>query len=130
MRSHFWTLLGVSLFEMASVMAFLQVRRGVQGGVITRTHTQACNCTHTNTIAHTHAHTQPHACTHTHTNAQPTKIHAQAIKFVLVSYVMAIKRSNVLLSVAVGGLVFGESVMSRIPYVLLMLSGMGLIVLF
>lgn len=53
----------------------------------------------------------------------------EAIKYILVSYVVAIKRMNVLLSVAVGGLVFKESVLRRLPYVLLMLSGMFLIVI-
>ena len=42
---------------------------------------------------------------------------------------MAIKRSNVLLSVLVGGIVFKESIASRLPYVMLMLCGMTCIVL-
>jgi hypothetical protein len=42
---------------------------------------------------------------------------------------VAIKRSNVLLSVLVGGLVFKENIVKRIPYVLLMLCGMTFIVL-
>lgn len=42
---------------------------------------------------------------------------------------VAIKRANVLLSVLVGGLVFKENIMRRVPYVLLMLCGMTCIVL-
>lgn len=37
---------------------------------------------------------------------------------------VAIKRSNVLMSVMVGGLVFRESITRRLPYVILMLAGM------
>ena len=53
----------------------------------------------------------------------------EAIKYMLVAYVIAIKRCNVLLSVLIGGLVFREPIMQRLPYVLLMLGGMLLIVL-
>jgi len=53
----------------------------------------------------------------------------EAIKFILVSYVVALKRSNVLLSVLVGGFVFKENIARRLPYVVLMLCGMTCIVL-
>jgi hypothetical protein len=52
----------------------------------------------------------------------------KALEYLFVSYVVAIKRVNILLSVLVGGLVFRESVASRLPYVLAMLAGMLLIV--
>jgi drug/metabolite transporter (DMT)-like permease len=52
----------------------------------------------------------------------------KALDYLFVSYVVAIKRSNILLSVLVGGLVFKESIASRLPYVLAMLAGMLLIV--
>lgn len=52
-----------------------------------------------------------------------------AVQHLLVSYVVAIKRSNVLFSVALGALLFGESVGSRMPYIGLMVAGMLLIVL-
>ncbi|GFR40427.1 hypothetical protein Agub_g1001 [Astrephomene gubernaculifera] len=52
-----------------------------------------------------------------------------AVRHLLVSYVVAIKRCNVLFSVVLGALVFRESVRSRLPYVFLMMLGMTLIVL-
>ncbi len=52
-----------------------------------------------------------------------------AVQHLLVSYVVAIKRSNVLFSVGLGALLFGESVGSRMPYIGLMVAGMLLIVL-
>eukprot|EP00877_Chromochloris_zofingiensis_P002832 jgi/Chrzof1/1254/Cz01g46140.t1 len=53
----------------------------------------------------------------------------QAIQNLLVSYVVAVKRINVLFSTLVGCFMFKESVGSRIPYILIMLSGMVIIVL-
>ncbi|KAF8067202.1 hypothetical protein HT031_002249 [Scenedesmus sp. PABB004] len=52
-----------------------------------------------------------------------------AIENVLVSYVVAIKRVNVLLSTLVGALAFKERVAERLPYIASMLLGMLLIVL-
>lgn len=52
-----------------------------------------------------------------------------AIQQLLVSYVVAIKRVNVLLSTLAGCAFFGERVRQRIPYILVMLGGMLLIVL-
>jgi len=52
-----------------------------------------------------------------------------AIQNLLVSYVVAIKRVNVLLSTLIGCVLFGEHVGRRIPYILVMLGGMLLIVL-
>eukprot|EP00775_Hariotina_reticulata_P012587 gene12587-12718_t len=52
-----------------------------------------------------------------------------AIQNLLVSYVVAIKRVNVLLSTLIGCVLFGEQVGRRIPYILVMLGGMLLIVL-
>lgn len=46
-----------------------------------------------------------------------------------VSYMVAIKRINVLLSTLVGCVLFNERVGRRMPYILLMLLGMLLIVL-
>lgn len=52
-----------------------------------------------------------------------------AINNILVSYVVAIKRVNVLLSTLVGCVLFREQVRNRIPYIIAMLCGMLLIVL-
>ncbi|KAJ9509775.1 hypothetical protein QJQ45_011623 [Haematococcus lacustris] len=52
----------------------------------------------------------------------------EAIKFVFVSYVVAIKRANILMSLIVGGCCFGERVWQRLPAVLIMVSGMLLII--
>jgi drug/metabolite transporter (DMT)-like permease len=52
-----------------------------------------------------------------------------AINNILVSYVVAIKRVNVLFSTILACLVFKESVVSRLPYILVMLCGMLIIVL-
>jgi len=52
-----------------------------------------------------------------------------AIQNLLVSYVVAIKRVNVLLSTLIGCVMFREQVGKRIPYILVMLGGMLLIVL-
>jgi hypothetical protein len=51
-----------------------------------------------------------------------------ALDHLFVSYVVAIKRVNILLSVLIGGVVFKESIASRLPYVVAMLAGMLLIV--
>jgi drug/metabolite transporter (DMT)-like permease len=53
----------------------------------------------------------------------------EAIDNLFVSYVVAIKRTNVLFSTVAGHLLFGEAVGRRIPYILLMLCGMLLIVM-
>ena len=42
---------------------------------------------------------------------------------------VAIKRCNILLSVLAGGFFFRESVLSRLPCIVLMLSGVAMIVL-
>eukprot|EP00878_Enallax_costatus_P006571 GHUV01006889.1.p1 GENE.GHUV01006889.1~~GHUV01006889.1.p1 ORF type:complete len:545 (+),score=161.78 GHUV01006889.1:647-2281(+) len=52
-----------------------------------------------------------------------------AINNMLVSYVVAIKRINVLLSTLVGCVLFKENVRQRIPYIVVMLCGMLMIVL-
>lgn len=51
-----------------------------------------------------------------------------AVRFLLVSYVVAIKRCNVLFSVLMGGLIFRESILRRLPYIVIMLLGVTLIV--
>ncbi|WIA12726.1 hypothetical protein OEZ86_006051 [Tetradesmus obliquus] len=56
-------------------------------------------------------------------------VYLLAIENILVSYVVAIKRVNVLLSTLIGCVLFKEAVGRRIPYILLMLCGMLLIVL-
>jgi len=53
----------------------------------------------------------------------------EAIRYIFVSYVVALKRCNILLSVVLGGLLFKESIASRLPYVFIMMLGMTLIVL-
>jgi len=53
----------------------------------------------------------------------------EAIKHIFVSFVIAIKRCNILISVLVGGIAFGENVSRRLPYVMVMIGGMCLIVL-
>ncbi|GAX82950.1 hypothetical protein CEUSTIGMA_g10377.t1 [Chlamydomonas eustigma] len=53
----------------------------------------------------------------------------EAIKHIFVSYVVAIKRCNILFSVLVGGYFFKENIRSRLPFVFLMMGGMSLIVL-
>lgn len=53
----------------------------------------------------------------------------EAIKHIFVSYVVAIKRCNILISVLVGGVVLKESVSRRLPYIIGMIGGMCLIVL-
>ncbi|KAG2442506.1 hypothetical protein HXX76_002592 [Chlamydomonas incerta] len=52
-----------------------------------------------------------------------------AVRHLLVSYVVAIKRCNVLLSVLLGAALFRESIRSRLPYIFLMMAGVMLIVL-
>ncbi|KAG2448274.1 hypothetical protein HYH02_006858 [Chlamydomonas schloesseri] len=52
-----------------------------------------------------------------------------AVRHLLVSYVVAIKRCNVLLSVLLGAALFRESIRSRLPYIFLMMLGVMLIVL-
>lgn len=52
-----------------------------------------------------------------------------AINNILVSYVVAIKRINVLLSTLIGCVLFKERVGKRIPYIIVMLCGMLMIVL-
>ncbi len=53
----------------------------------------------------------------------------EAINNIFLSYVVAIKRINVLLSTLVGCVMFQETVRSRIPYILIMLLGMCIIVM-
>lgn len=45
------------------------------------------------------------------------------------SYVVAIKRCNILMSVLLGGVVWRERIVHRLPFICLMLLGMLLIVL-
>lgn len=52
-----------------------------------------------------------------------------AISNMLVSYVVAIKRTNVLMSTLIGCVLFKENVRQRIPYIIVMLGGMLMIVL-
>lgn len=52
-----------------------------------------------------------------------------AMQHLFTSYVVAIKRCSVLFSVLLGGLVFGERIAGRLPYVGGMMAGMLLIVL-
>jgi hypothetical protein len=52
-----------------------------------------------------------------------------AVAHLLVAYVIALKRLQLLLSVAAGALVFGERVGRRLPAIALMTAGMALIVL-
>eukprot|EP00198_Chlamydomonas_reinhardtii_P002664 XP_001692000.1 predicted protein [Chlamydomonas reinhardtii] len=52
-----------------------------------------------------------------------------AVRHLLVSYVVAIKRCNVLMSVLLGAALFRESIRSRLPYIFLMMLGVMLIVL-
>jgi hypothetical protein len=51
----------------------------------------------------------------------------KSLETLLVSYAIAAKRSNVLLSVLVGHLIFKERIWKRLPYVVLMVGGMVLI---
>jgi drug/metabolite transporter (DMT)-like permease len=52
-----------------------------------------------------------------------------ALKFLFVSYVVAAKRSGILLSVVSGWLFFGERIRDKIGYIFVMIAGMLLIVL-
>ncbi|CAK9194797.1 unnamed protein product [Sphagnum troendelagicum] len=52
----------------------------------------------------------------------------KSLETLLVSYAIAAKRSNVLLSVLVGHVIFKERICKRLPYVFLMVGGMVLIV--
>lgn len=53
----------------------------------------------------------------------------EAIKYVFVSYVVAIKRSNILFSTMLGAVLFKENILRRLPYVLLMIVGMTMVVI-
>ncbi|GLJ45203.1 hypothetical protein SUGI_0951480 [Cryptomeria japonica] len=53
----------------------------------------------------------------------------KSLESLLVSYAIAAKRSNVLLSVIVGRVVFKEKIWKKLPFVILMVVGMILIVL-
>lgn len=55
-------------------------------------------------------------------------LYLNAVTYTLVTYAVALKRFNVLFSVVIGGLVFKENILSRLPYVCLMLFGMILVV--
>ncbi len=97
----------ISGLELAAVVLFLKVgRKGTRGGALGR------------------GGQHPSKPTGARALSRP-----QAVMHLLVSYVVAIKRCNVLLSVLVGGLLFRERILERLPYVLLMMLGMCLIVL-
>lgn len=53
----------------------------------------------------------------------------KSLETLLVSYAIAAKRSNVLLSVIVGRVVFKEKIWKKLPFVILMVAGMVLIIL-
>ncbi|CAI5535382.1 unnamed protein product [Closterium sp. Naga37s-1] len=52
----------------------------------------------------------------------------QSLHWLLVSYSVAAKRSNILISMFVGYFLFKENIWKRLPYVLLMIAGMALII--
>eukprot|EP00897_Mesotaenium_endlicherianum_P005387 jgi/Mesen1/4877/ME000244S04047 len=52
----------------------------------------------------------------------------KSLDVLLVSYSIAAKRSNILISVMVGKIVFKEQIWQRLPYITLMMLGMALIV--
>ncbi|CAI5496226.1 unnamed protein product [Closterium sp. Naga37s-1] len=52
----------------------------------------------------------------------------QSLHWLLVSYSVAAKRSNILISMFVGYFLFKENIWKRLPYVLLMIAGMTLII--
>ncbi|KAH7415083.1 hypothetical protein KP509_14G026500 [Ceratopteris richardii] len=52
----------------------------------------------------------------------------KSLETLLVAYSIAAKRSNVLISVFIGSLVFKEKILRRLPFILLMIGGMALIV--
>eukprot|EP01025_Chloroclados_australasicus_P033283 TRINITY_DN33897_c0_g2_i1.p2 TRINITY_DN33897_c0_g2~~TRINITY_DN33897_c0_g2_i1.p2 ORF type:complete len:152 (+),score=4.57 TRINITY_DN33897_c0_g2_i1:3-458(+) len=52
----------------------------------------------------------------------------QSMNFLLVSYAVAVKRSGILLSVIFGSVFFKENILKRLPYIVIMVSGMMLIV--
>ncbi|KAL4195278.1 hypothetical protein AMTRI_Chr05g72540 [Amborella trichopoda] len=53
----------------------------------------------------------------------------KSLESLLVSYAVAAKRSNVILSVIVGKVVFKEKIWRKLPYIVMMVSGMALIIL-
>ncbi|MCO5559086.1 hypothetical protein L7F22_012678 [Adiantum nelumboides] len=53
----------------------------------------------------------------------------KSLETLLVAYSIAAKRSNVLITVFIGRLVFKEKILKRLPFILLMIGGMALIVL-
>lgn len=52
----------------------------------------------------------------------------KALNYVYVSYVVSIKRCNIVFSVLLGGLLFQENIHSRMPYIMVMMFGMLVIV--
>lgn len=53
----------------------------------------------------------------------------KSLETLLVAYSIAAKRSNVLISVIIGRLIFKEKILRRLPFIILMMGGMTLIVL-
>jgi drug/metabolite transporter (DMT)-like permease len=53
----------------------------------------------------------------------------RSLQHLLVSYSIAIKRCSIVLSTLAGGILFGEPIRARLPYVLTMICGMLAIVL-
>ncbi|XP_024535395.1 uncharacterized protein LOC9636729 [Selaginella moellendorffii] len=53
----------------------------------------------------------------------------KSLEILLVSYAVAAKRSNVLLSVLIGRVMFKEKIWRRLPFILMMVGGMTLILL-
>lgn len=49
----------------------------------------------------------------------------EAIRYLFVSYVVAIKRCNIFMSVVLGGLFWKEKIVHRLPFVCLMVGHMG-----
>eukprot|EP00854_Cymbomonas_tetramitiformis_P001436 gene1436-2057_t len=49
----------------------------------------------------------------------------ESLEYVLVSYAIAAKRSGIMLSVICGAVFFNETIMHRLPYIVLMLLGMA-----
>ncbi|KAK3282994.1 hypothetical protein CYMTET_9293 [Cymbomonas tetramitiformis] len=54
-------------------------------------------------------------------------LYLKSLEYVLVSYAIAAKRSGIMLSVICGAVFFNETIMHRLPYIVLMLLGMVLI---
>lgn len=52
----------------------------------------------------------------------------KSLEYILVSYSVATKRTNILLSVLVGNIIFKEDIWRRLPHIFLMMTGMTMIV--